>query len=128
MVAATLAGRLQAMIDVVVYQRAFCVRDSLLNSLQLLRKIQTGTPLLHHRDNFLQMAIRALEALDDGWMHGVQVFHRELNVSSPGGYMQPEEAQRLAAAPVFPASGCAGKKKTDPIKGRFEFGSENRAP
>ena len=59
---------LKAMLDMVVDQLALGVAHGLLNSMQLLREIETGPPLLNHRNDRPDVTFGSLEALGDRGM------------------------------------------------------------
>ena len=61
----------QTVIDVVVDEGLLGRRDRLLDSLELLGEVEASSTVLHHLDDGAQMALGALEALDDGGMRGM---------------------------------------------------------
>src|SRR5262245_2357484 len=60
--------RLQAVIDMVVDERPLRFRDGLLDGVQLLRELHTGSPAFDHRDRAAQVPFGAPEPPDDFWM------------------------------------------------------------
>jgi len=64
-------GRRETMLDVIMDQLALGVGEGVLNSVQLLGEVEARPALLKHRQNLAEMAVGALEALDDFGVAGV---------------------------------------------------------
>jgi hypothetical protein len=63
----------QAMIEMIVDQRLLGLSDRLFHGMQLLGDIEAGLAALYHDDDRAQMAVGALQALDDLGMRFVDV-------------------------------------------------------
>lgn len=63
----------EAMIDMIVDERALRAGDGILDRLKLLRDIDTGSSLLDHPDDAAEVSIGAIEPLHDRRMAGVRM-------------------------------------------------------
>ena len=61
-------GVFQAVINMILYQRALGLAHRFFNRMQLLGDVHALTALFDHGDDAAQVAVRALEALDDRCM------------------------------------------------------------
>lgn len=55
----------QAVIDMVLDQRAFGLTDRFFHGMQLLRDVDAGTTVFDHADDAAQMTLRTLQPFDD---------------------------------------------------------------
>lgn len=69
----TFFGVDEAMVDVIIDQRALGAGNGVLDGLELLRDIDAWPTLFDHCGDTSQMAIRAIQSLDDRGMAGVSV-------------------------------------------------------
>lgn len=58
----------QAMVNMILDQRALGLADSLFNCMQLLGNVHAFTPVLNHGDDAAQVTVSTLQALDDRLM------------------------------------------------------------
>lgn len=75
----------KAMVNVILDENFFCLRDCLLDGMQLLGKIKARTMLFHHLENASQMPFCALEALGDRVMVMVRIWGSHANHYIPPG-------------------------------------------
>lgn len=68
------------MVDMIVDERPFGTRDSVLDSLKLLREIDAGPFLFDHADDAAQVPGGAVQSLDDGKVTGVSMVRHALGV------------------------------------------------
>lgn len=76
------------MIDMVVNQRPFGACDRILDRLQLLRDLDTGTLLFDHADDSAQMSCRPVEPLDDRWVAGVRLMNHAFLKPPPRRFVE----------------------------------------
>ena len=89
---------MQAVVQVVLDQGLFGLRDGFFHGLQLLCDIQAGLASLQHLDNACQMPASTPQAFDD---RGMGVVGMHLNVNSGFLYPPPE----VTVNPLFEATG-----------------------
>src|SRR5262249_52743721 len=70
--------RLEAMVEMVLDQGAFRLRDRFFDRVQLLRDVEAGLLAVDHGDHGRKMPRRALEALGDVGVMRVQVGHEHV--------------------------------------------------
>jgi hypothetical protein len=76
--ALTFFGVDEAMIDMIVDERALGAGDGVLDRLELLREVDAWALLLDHPDDAAQMAGSTIQALDDGRVTGVSIMRHTL--------------------------------------------------
>ena len=59
-------GVLEAMVDVILNQRTLGLADGFLHRVELLGDIHAGAPILDHGDDAAQVALGALQSLENG--------------------------------------------------------------
>jgi hypothetical protein len=78
-------GLFQAVIEVILDQRFLGLADCLLNGMQLLGNIDTGSARLDHLDDALQVTVCPLQAHCDVFMMGVFLIVAHAEAISPLG-------------------------------------------
>ena len=80
---------IKTMIDVIMNEPSLCLRDSLLDRIQLLRQIEAAATFIEHRDDTANMPLRPLEAFDDIRMSLMGMhFRHAVSLIPPGGIGQ----------------------------------------
>lgn len=79
---------LETMVDVVVDERLLGVPDGFLHREELLRDVEAAALLLEHRNDAFEMALGALDALQNFRMRSMCRNHVDI-ISPRTGYVQP---------------------------------------
>ncbi|CAK7262250.1 protein of unknown function (plasmid) [Shinella sp. WSC3-e] len=90
---------LEAMVEMVLDQRALGIGDRLFDGMKLLCEIEAGAPVLDHRDDALQMSLGPLQPLDDLGMGLVPVLAHMHNLSPWIGYCNCGHGVTFVIAP-----------------------------
>ena len=117
-------GRRETMLDVIMDQLALGVGEGVLDRVQLLGEVESRPALLEHRQNLAEMAVGALEALDDFGVAGVfhdipRAIRRRADPRAPVRRSYPIGEDRIN--PVAVAAAPDSSARRAPAPRRFAF-------